>query len=84
MDGLLLKSDNFQVLNKLFVHKWGETTTKGLNVEGRVPAPSVSISLKEQKYQPGRAKSYLSQFGVISHFCCSGKGVMYRGIDDKL
>ena len=28
------------------------------------------------------AKKYLSDFGEISHFCCSGKGVMYKN-DDK-
>lgn len=38
--------------NSLFVNEWGSTN-----------APLVSISLKEEKYQPGRAKSYLEKFG---------------------
>ena len=28
------------------------------------------------------AKKYLSDFGEISHFCCNGKGVMYKTNDD--
>ena len=29
------------------------------------------------------AKKYLSYFGEISHFCCSGKGVMYKNDDEE-
>jgi hypothetical protein len=44
--------DSIVPWNKLFVNKWGDRD-----------APLVSISLKEERYQPGRAKSYLEKFG---------------------
>ena len=37
--------------NQLFVNNWGDTD-----------APLVSVSLKEEKHQLGRAKSYLNKF----------------------
>jgi len=43
--------DSIVPWNELFVNEWGSTD-----------APLVSISLKEQEYQPGRAKSYLEKF----------------------
>ena len=43
--------DSIVPWNSLFVNEWGSTD-----------APLVSISLKEQEYQPGRAKSYLEKF----------------------
>ena len=43
--------DSIVPWNALFVNNWGD-----------VDSPLVSISLKEEKYQPGRAKSYLKQF----------------------
>ena len=44
--------DSIVPWNKLFVNKWGDRD-----------APLVSVSLKEERYQPGRAKSYLEKFG---------------------
>ena len=44
-------TDSIVPWNELFVNEWGSTD-----------APLVSISLKEEKYQPGRAKSYLEEF----------------------
>ena len=44
--------DSIVPWNDLFVNEWGSKD-----------APLVSISLKEEKYQPGRAKSYLEKFG---------------------
>ncbi len=49
--------DSIVPWNELFVNNWGDTD-----------APLVSISLKEEKYQPGRAKSYLKKFGDKSKF----------------
>jgi len=46
------EEDSIVPWNDLFVNSWGDTDK-----------PLVSISLKEEKYQPGRAKSYLTQFG---------------------
>ena len=48
---LPIDRDSIVPWNSLFVNKWGSTD-----------APLVSISLKEQEYQPGRAKSYLEKF----------------------
>jgi len=48
---LPIDKDSIVPWNSLFVNKWGSTD-----------APLVSISLKEQEYQPGRAKSYLEKF----------------------
>jgi len=50
-------TDSIVPWNELFVNNWGDTD-----------APLVSISLKEEKYQPGRAKSYLKKFGDKSKF----------------
>ncbi|MBC8395837.1 MAG: hypothetical protein H8E16_01905 [Flavobacteriales bacterium] len=50
-------TDTIVPLNALFVNNWGDTD-----------APLVSISLKEEKYQPGRAKSYLDKFGGKTTF----------------
>lgn len=44
-------SKEIQDWNNLFVNNWGDTD-----------APLVSISLKEESYQPGRSKSYLEKF----------------------
>ena len=52
-----LDDDSIVPWNELFVNNWGDTD-----------APLVSISLKEEKYQPGRAKSYLKKFGDKSKF----------------
>jgi hypothetical protein len=49
--------DSIVPWNELFVNNWGDTD-----------APLVAISLKEEKYQPGRAKSYLKKFGDKSKF----------------
>ena len=49
--------DSIVPWNELFVNNWGDTD-----------APFVSVSLKEEKYQPGRAKSYLKKFGDKSKF----------------
>ena len=46
------EEDSIVPWNDLFVNNWGDTDK-----------PLVSISLKEEKYQPGRAKSYLAKFG---------------------
>jgi hypothetical protein len=46
-------SKEIQDWNDLFVNNWGDTD-----------APLVSISLKEESYQPGRSKSYLEKFLV--------------------
>jgi len=46
------ETDSIVPWNELFVNEWGSTDS-----------PLVSISLKEEKYQPGRAKSYLEKFG---------------------
>ena len=46
------EEDSIVPWNDLFVNNWGDTDR-----------PLVSISLKEEKYQPGRAKSYLTKFG---------------------
>jgi len=46
------ETDSIVPWNELFVNEWGSTN-----------APLVSISLKEERYQPGRAKSYLEKFG---------------------
>ena len=46
-----LDDDSIVPWNELFVNNWGDTD-----------APLVSVSLKEEKYQPGRAKSYLNKF----------------------
>jgi len=46
------ETDSIAPWNDLFVNNWGDTDK-----------PLVSISLKEQRYQPGRAKSYLVKFG---------------------
>ena len=46
------ETDSIAPWNDLFVNNWGDTDK-----------PLVSISLKEEKYQPGRAKSYLIKFG---------------------
>ena len=46
------ETDSIVPWNDLFVNNWGDTDK-----------PLVSISLKEEKYQPGRAKSYLTKFG---------------------
>ena len=43
--------DSIVPWNSLFVNEWGSTD-----------APLVSISLKEERFQPGRAKSYLEKF----------------------
>jgi hypothetical protein len=50
-------TDSIVPWNELFVNSWGDTD-----------APLVSVSLKEEKYQPGRAKSYLKKFGDKSQF----------------
>ena len=54
--------DSIVPWNELFVNNWGD-----------VDAPLVSISLKEEKYQPGRAKSYLKKFGNPDKFNMSMK-----------
>ena len=46
-----LEDDSIVGWNELFVNNWGDTD-----------APLVSISLKEEKHQLGRAKSYLNKF----------------------
>ena len=46
-----LEDDSIVGWNKLFVNTWGDKD-----------APLVSISLKEEKHQLGRAKSYLNKF----------------------
>ena len=46
------ETDSIVPWNGLFVNKWGNRD-----------APLVSVSLKEERYQPGRAKSYLEKFG---------------------
>jgi hypothetical protein len=43
--------DSIVPWNELFVNEWGDTDK-----------PLVSISLKEERFQPGRAKSYLEKF----------------------
>ena len=43
--------DSIVPWNELFVNNWGDTDK-----------PLVSISLKEERFQPGRAKSYLEKF----------------------
>ena len=55
-------TDSIVPWNELFVNNWGDTD-----------APLVSISLKEEKYQPGRAKSYLKKFGNPDKFNMSMK-----------
>ena len=55
-------TDSIVPWNELFVNNWGDTD-----------APLVSISLKEEKYQPGRAKSYLKKFGDPDKFNMSMK-----------
>ena len=52
-----MSNANVQPINDLFVNEWGKTDK-----------PLVSISLKEQKYQPGRAKTYLDKFGDKDKF----------------
>ncbi len=49
---LPIETDSIAPWNDLFVNNWGDTDK-----------PLVSITLKEEKYQPGRAKSYLTKFG---------------------
>ena len=46
-----LEDDSIVGWNELFVNNWGDTD-----------APLVSVSLKEEKHQLGRAKSYLNKF----------------------
>jgi len=62
----LLETDSIVHWNKLFVNNWGDTD-----------APLVSISLKEEKYQPGRAKSYLDKFGGKEIFNMGGEELKY-------
>jgi len=57
--------DSIVPWNDLFVHKWGDTD-----------APLVSISLKEEKHQLGRAKSYLAKFGGKEIFNIPKKDLM--------
>jgi hypothetical protein len=64
--------DSIVPWNELFVNNWGDKD-----------APLVSISLKEQDYQPGRAKSYLHQFGVKELYNLSDKELEYNEGDYK-
>ena len=69
--------DSIVPWNELFVNNWGDTD-----------APLVSVSLKEEKYQPGRAKSYLKKFGDPEVFNISAEDLnamseeqLKKGID---
>ena len=56
---------SIQYINDLFTNDWGKTNK-----------PLTSISLKEEKYQPGRAKSYLDKFqGGEIKYNISKKGI---------
>jgi len=65
-------TDSIVPWNELFVNNWGDTDR-----------PLVSISLKEEKYQSGRAKSYLDKFGGKEIFNTS-KTVLKAMTDDEL
>jgi len=72
-------TDSIVPWNELFVNSWGDTD-----------APLVAVSLKEEKYQPGRAKSYLKKFGDPDKFNMSmedldamSEGMLKKGIDDN-
>lgn len=60
------ETDSIVPWNELFVNEWGSTN-----------APLVSISLKEEKYQPGRAKSYLEKFGDVIDYNMSSEEFEY-------
>ena len=60
------ETDSIVPWNELFVNEWGSTD-----------APLVSISLKEEKYQPGRAKSYLEKFGDVIDYNMSSEEFEY-------
>ena len=64
------ETDSIVPWNELFVNKWGGKD-----------APLVSVSLKEQKYQPGRAKSYLEKFGKEVDYNMSSEEFEYT--DDQ-